>query len=234
VDVAKASVNTAEVNLAEITKQQEVLVANAYRTLLNSSLQAQSVSNLDAYDSPTITGTYDCKKEGFYNLKTYASSGGTSVNYSGLEEGILLLTDIPRPLGSCGLFLSFDKTKTLLANKEFNIQIPNKSAANYNSNSNAYELAVENKGQALALAQAALDQANSSLTALVSSARPEDIATAQAQIDNASGALQIAQAAYDNTIIKAPGDGTITAIYIAQGQIAAPNAPAIEYLGLSN
>src|ERR1035437_2611375 len=45
IDVAKAAVNTAEVNLNEITKQQNTLVANAYRTLLNSTLSATTVGD---------------------------------------------------------------------------------------------------------------------------------------------------------------------------------------------
>ena len=230
--IAKAAVNTAEVNLKEVTKQQEILVDNAYKTLLNSSIQAQSISDYDAYDVPTVSGTYTCNKEGFYNIKTYGSSGGISVNYSGLEEGTLLLTDVPRFLGNCGLFLSFDKTKELLPGLEFNIQIPNKSAINYNLNNNAYQLASQTKEQAVALAQATLDQANASLQSVVASARPEDIAQAQAQVDNALGALQIVRATKNNTTILAPSDGIITAVSITPGQIALPNTPAIEFLGL--
>ncbi len=230
IDVAKAAVNTAEINLNEITKQQEILVDNAYRTLLNSSLQAQNISDYSVYNSPTVSGTYDCKKEGFYNIKTYSSTGGISVNYSGIEEGTLLLTDVPRPMGSCGLFLSFDQTKQLSSGLEFNIQIPNKSAPNYNLNNNAYKLALQTKEQSILLAQAALDQANSNLQLIASGARREDIAIAQAQVENSFGSLQIANAAYNNTIITAPTDGVVTAVYIAEGQIAASNAAAIEFI----
>ena len=232
VDVAKAAVHTAEVGLNEIAKQQETLVDNAYRTLLNSSLQAQSVSDY-GYDSPTVSGTYGCKKEGFYDLSTYSSSG-VSVDYSGIEKGILLLTDVPRPLGGCGLFLSFDKNKELLSGLEFKIQIPNTNAANYNTNNNAYQLALQTKEQMIAGAQATLDQAKASLNQVVANARPEDVATALAQVENASGLLQIAEASYKNTTILAPGDGIINAVYIAQGQIAVPNTPAIEFLGSTN
>jgi multidrug efflux pump subunit AcrA (membrane-fusion protein) len=234
IDVAKAAVRTAEVNLDEITKQQEILVDNADRTLLNSSLQAESVSNDEAFVSPIITGTYSCQAEGSYNLEIYASSGGYALKYSGLEEGTLFLTDVPRPLGDCGLFLSFDKTKTPFSGAKFTLKIPNKSAANYNSNNNAYQLALQTKEQTIASAQAILDQANASLTSLVSTARPEDVAAAQAQKDNAQGAVQIAQAAYENTIITAPSDGTITSVIISPGQIATPNAPAIEFISSSN
>jgi multidrug efflux pump subunit AcrA (membrane-fusion protein) len=223
IDIAKAAVNTAQVNLNEITKQQTTLVQNALNTLLNSTPAALNVGNYNGYDAPTVSGTYTCSQEGTYDLKTYSSSNGVSVNYTGLEQGSFLLTSVPRPMGACGLFLSFDPTKTLQAGAEFNVNIPNKNAPNYNANSDAYQLALQNKEQAINVSQAALDQANASLTALVTAARPEDVATAK-------GALEIAQAAYQNTIITAPSDGTIVSVAIAPGQIASPNAPAIEFI----
>jgi multidrug resistance efflux pump len=67
----------------------------------------------------------------------------------------------------------------------------------------------------------------------VSAARPEDVAVAQAQMDNAKGAVQIAQANLKNTIITAPADGTILSVAITPGQIAIPNAPAIEFISSS-
>ena len=233
VDLTKASVNSAQVNLDEITKQQETLVGNAYRTLLNSYFQAQSVSDNSAYDLPIITGTYTCQKEGTYNLKTYGSSGGISINYSGIEEGSLLLTDVPRPIGSCGLFLSFDKTKTLQAGVEYTIQIPNKNASNYNLNNNNYQLALQTKNQAIALAQASLDQAKASLNLVAISARPEDVAVANAQVENAYGVL-ISNAGYRNTIILAPTDGIVEAINVKKGETIASGSPVILFSSLTN
>jgi multidrug efflux pump subunit AcrA (membrane-fusion protein) len=229
IDVARTAVNAAQVNLDETTKQQEILVANAYNALLNSSPAAINVGDYNGYDAPTVTGAYTCANQGSYDLKTYSSTGGVSVSYTGLETGSFLLTDIPRPLGNCGLFLSFDKTKVLQGDAEFSVNIPNKNAPNYNANNDAYQLSLKTKDQAIAGAQAALDQANASLTALVTAARPEDVAAAQAQVDNAQGAVQIAQAAYNNTIITAPADGTVDSVAITPGQIATPNSPAIDF-----
>ena len=109
------------------------------------------------------------------------------------------------------------------------INIPNNTAPNYLANYNAYQSALETKNQVIANAQATLDQANASLAALVSSARPEDVAMAQAQMNNALGAMQIAQGALQNTIIIAPSDGIIGSVVITPGQIALPNASAIEF-----
>jgi multidrug efflux pump subunit AcrA (membrane-fusion protein) len=225
--IAQQQASTSENNLANVTAQQTTLVSNALNTLLNSTPTALSVGNYIGYDAPTVSGTYTCTQEGTYDLNTYSSSSGISVSYTGLEQGSFLLTSVPRPMGNCGLFLSFDKTKTLQAGAEFNVNIPNKNAPNYNANNDAYQLALQNKEQAINVSQAALDQANANLTALVTTARPEDIATAK-------GALEIAQAAYQNTIITAPSDGTIVSVAIAPGQIASPNAPAIEFISLTS
>ena len=244
VDVAKAAVNTAKVNLDEIIKQQGILTSNAYRTLLSNGLTAvaekadndKSNTAIDNSQAPQVSGTYTCSKEGSYEISPYASgvNSGYSFTFRGLEEGLGTVTNFtPQSLGQCGLFVQFPAGYSSI-NLNWKIEVPNKNGLNYNSNYNAYELALQNKDQAIAVAQATLDQVNTSLTALVSAARPEDIAVAKAQVDNASGALQIANAAYKNTIISAPGDGVITAVDIMPGQIAISNSPAIEFTGVIN
>jgi multidrug efflux pump subunit AcrA (membrane-fusion protein) len=85
--------------------------------------------------------------------------------------------------------------------------------------------------QAVSSAQAGVTQAQAGLTLKTSQARPEDIAAAQAQVASAQGAVQIAEAAYNNRIITAPGDGVVTAVYVSVGQIATPNTPAIDLAG---
>jgi multidrug resistance efflux pump len=56
---------------------------------------------------------------------------------------------------------------------------------------------------------------------------------AEAQMNNALGAMQIAEGALSNTIIVAPADGMIGSVVITPGQIAMPNAPAIEFISNS-
>jgi HlyD family secretion protein len=235
IDVAKVAVNSAQVNLEGTIKQQAVLVENAHKNLLNSTPEALPYDNANDYTAPTISGSYNKDLEGQIILSIYAS-GGLS-GYSFTTQGIVNATgavteSAPEPIGDSGLFIKFPNT-TINVTK-WVINIPNTKATNYITNNNAYQLALQTQAQAIATAQATLDQAKVSLSALVSAARPEDIATAQAQIENASGALQIANATYNNTTILAPGDGTITAVYITVGQIATPSAPAIEFLELSN
>jgi RND family efflux transporter MFP subunit len=200
-DVSQTSVNTAKTNLDNVTEQQQTLVANAYRTLLNSSLTAEPVGNNAGYDAPTVSGTYTCTQEGTYDVKTYSSTGGTSVSYTGLESGSFLLTDIPRPMGTCGLFLSFDKTKVLQPEAEFNVSIPNKNSPNYNANYNAYQSALQTQAQATAPGSL------------------EDIEIAQASLDNSKAALQSAQNTYDQSFIRAPFSGVVAAVNVSVGDV---------------
>jgi multidrug efflux pump subunit AcrA (membrane-fusion protein) len=220
-EIAKQQAGTAKDNLANVTAQQNILVANAYSSLLNSSLAAETVGNYSGYDMPTVSGTYTCGKEGFYDLKTYGSTGGVSVSYSGLEQGSFLLTDIPRPMGTCGLSLSFDKTKTLQAGVEFIVNIPNKNALNYNVNYNAYQLALQTRDKAIADAQANISTNDSS------SVVDAQIAQAQANVDSIN--VKIA----DSKIV-APSSGTITQVDIKVGELAQPSVEVMKLLNVSD
>jgi multidrug resistance efflux pump len=72
-------------------------------------------------------------------------------------------------------------------------------------------------------AGAALDQAKSVLAAKQAAARPEDISIAKAGVEAASGALRIAEGAYNNNFIFAPEDGVVTVLNIKAGEIAVMN-----------
>ncbi|MFA5184739.1 MAG: efflux RND transporter periplasmic adaptor subunit [Patescibacteria group bacterium] len=69
-------------------------------------------------------------------------------------------------------------------------------------------------------ARAALLQAQATLTQLQAKAQTADISSAKAQILSAQGQVDAAQAIFDNTILKAPADGTITQVDIKVGEQA--------------
>ena len=228
IDVARAQVNTAKVNVSEAQKQQDILVANAKRNLLNSTVVAIPVSEQNLVQAPIISGTYTGDSEGTITLIAYPTNTNGYFVFSGLVSGTgkISVTD-PQPIGATGLSILFPNAIPTTG-ISWKITLPNTTAPNYLANYNAYQLALQTRTQTLATLQAAVDQANTNLTALVTSARPEDIAQAQAQIAQAQGTVEIAQAAYNNTIITAPYDGTVTSVSVSPGQIAVPNAPAIE------
>ena len=234
IDVARTALENAKVNLAEVTQQQSVLVQNAYTALLNVSPQAypEEIGSAEEEEAPKITGSYTLGKEGDIIVETYASGAQSGLSYRirGLVQGTESVTSIiPQPLGNSGLHIQFPEDAR--ANRIWVVSLPNKRASDYSAKESAYLSAVQTKNQAIATAQSAVNQAEANLAVVVSSARPEDVATAQAQVESARGALQIAQSTFNNRRILAPGDGTVTAVHITPGQIATQNIPAIEITG---
>lgn len=68
--------------------------------------------------------------------------------------------------------------------------------------------------------KAALQQSEATLAQQKAKAQPADIDAAQAQLLSAEGTVQAAQTALNNTILKAPADGTITQVNTKVGQQA--------------
>jgi multidrug efflux pump subunit AcrA (membrane-fusion protein) len=228
INVARAGVNTAQVNLDGATKQQNVLVENAYKNLLNSTPEALPSEGNSDYTAPIISGNYNKEIEGQIIISVYYTGNSPSFSVSGIVNGDGFVTTTPQPIGDSGLYIRFPNANAKNITK-WTIDIPNKNAPNYLANYNAYQSTLQTKTQTISNAQAVLDQANASLAALLTSARPEDILIAQAQVDNARGVVQTAEAAYQNTIISAPSDGVISSVAITPGQIAVPNVGVIEF-----
>lgn len=76
-------------------------------------------------------------------------------------------------------------------------------------------------------AKAAWQQAEATLAQQKAKAQPADIEVARAQLLSAQGTVEAAQSAFDNTILKAPADGTITKIDTKVGQQATAMQPVI-------
>ncbi len=223
IDVAKASVGTAQVNLDTVTKQQNLAVESAYRNLLNSIPEAVPEGNIDNYVAPTITGNYILGKEGDIKININYTSGNVLFSVSGVaggEDGVVS-SSTAQPIGNSGLYIKFPSATNANANvSSWIITIPNKKAANYITNYNAYQSALESQKRLVDIAKATFDQANTVLLQKISSARPEDVAAA-------TGALAVAQGAYDNNFIYAPTDGEIEVVNIGVGEIALANSRVI-------
>lgn len=206
---------------------QEVLVKNAFNNLLSSYPEAVPLDSSKDYVAPIISGSYTLAKEGVINLKVYDSSNGKSFDASGLTTGFgPLNSDVAFPIGNSGLYIKLP-TVGVVESADWKIEIPNKKASNYLSNYNAYQSALQTQASTLlsATAELALKKAQ---------ARPADIALAEADILQAQGALQQAQANYENTIIRAPADGTITSVDIKMGELASTAKQVIVLQDVSN
>ncbi len=91
---------------------------------------------------------------------------------------------------------------------------------------------ITNDNQAVGSAKASLDQAQASLALKQAPARPEDIDIAKAQVLSAEGAFHSAQTALNNTVLRAPADGTITQVDIKIGELASGTKEVIKLLNV--
>lgn len=193
-DLAKADVNDATVDLQQVRQQQETLVRNAYRALLNNDLQAY---NRDAGDNavpPIVSGTYTATSEGEYVLDVYGSSAesGYSFSLSGLGSGTYSgYTSLPGQLGNEGLYIQFDANSNYRSQEWF-VPIPNTRSTSYTTALNTYTSTVAAAERAI---QAAENAIGSSSDAQVTRAQAQ-LAQAQARV---------------NGIYSQIADGTITA-----------------------
>lgn len=220
-----------EISLSQITLDQtklteQTLIDNAYQNLLNSTPEAVPSDGTSEDIAPTISGSYNLGKEGEIKLSSfYSSSGGTSLKISGLTEGIVLVDTInPQPIGNSGLYIKFPSN---LTTTDWVIEIPNKQAADYLLNYNAYQATISQ-------AKSAIDQRAAELAIKKAQARTSDIDLANADIISAEGQVQQATAQYNNTIITAPLDGTITSIDIKSGELASALKEVIVLQDVSN
>ena len=214
--IAKQNASTSQNNVLNVTAQQDTLVKTAYQNLLNSSLVAVPSDSTKDYIAPIISGSYILGKEGTINLHYYYSSGGISFIASGLANGEGMNNAITsEPIGDSGLYIT--STFTTIDKADWVIEIPNKKAANYLTNFNAYQLALKNRDKAIADAQASLENTNSSSVA------DAEISQAQASVDSIVAKIQ-------NAKITAPISGVVTQFDAKVGQFASQNTPLVSIM----
>lgn len=250
VAVAEAAVKTAEVSqanakqdLADTTAEQQTLVDNAYRKLLNTDTTATGLIRYDTTATLTVTGTYTGLEEGEYLIKLQSTGlSNFYVQVSGLEtyQG-LIVRGTPLALGTRGLYLTFGTSGSLSPVDEWVIRIPNKTSSSYVTNYNSYLTAIDTKKTATSSAQAAvataeatLAQRKAELDLKKAGARPSELEAARAQVLSAEAQVQQAQANLENTIIRAPAGGTVTSVDIKPGEQATALKEAIVLQDVEN
>lgn len=222
---AQVSLTNAEKNLTETKRQQQQLVDNAYRSLLNSNIQAVAKGSTTG-TAPEISGTYTGNSSGKYVITFYQTGLGTFYSVSGLETNSgNVNSGASVPIGSKGLFAVFPANN--YPGDVWEVEIPNTKASDYITNLNAYNASLETQKvsissaeSAVSSAKTALLQAEATLTAKKAEARPADVAVARAQVTSAQGQVESAQAVLENTIIRAPVGGTITKVDVKLGELA--------------
>lgn len=239
VDAAQVTLDNARLSLENIKKQQQVAVDNAYNALLNSTLSAVAGDGNTSAVTVTVSGTYTGTQQGVYKISIYNAGTGLRFQFSGLESGDGEVKTNPVALGSRGLFIQFSGSP--YTSDIWTITIPNTQASNYVTNYNAYQAALETQRKtvgdaesAVRAAEVALAQARASLDLKKAEARPADIEAAKAQILSAQGQVQSAQADLENTVLRAPAEGTITKVDIKVGELATALQPVMVLQDVNN
>lgn len=220
IKLAQIALENAKRDYDRIKSQQEILVSNAYKNLLNSTPEALPASGESDYTAPTISGNYSREVEGKITISVYYTGNGLSFSVGGIASGSGIVTSTtPQPIGNSGLFIKFPSSTSSNVT-EWVINIPNKKASDYLTNYNAYQAALKTQDSALGTAQALIDQRTAELSIKQATARPADIDLAKADILSAQGQLQLASANFEHTILRAPTGGTITKVDIKIGELA--------------
>lgn len=210
-------------NLDLIRSQQDVLVENAYRSLISTDLQAftendKSSDRSNIGTAPTVTGTYNSTIEGEYRIELYNSGtiSGSSFHFSGLERGVQSVnTEFPVQLGTRGLYIQFPSNFEPVTT--WVVPVPNKRSSGYLGRLNAYESALRARDVALSQARTSTDQIN----------------LQKAQIASARSSLMAAQSQLEKSFIRAPFSGRVLSVNPQVGEFLSAGAPAVSLLGSS-
>ena len=233
ITLAKVNLDTAKKDYENVKTEQETKVANAYSNLLNSTPEAISTNDNATIDPPTISGTYTLGKEGSLFI-TFHNAGNLYFSLSGLASGTgTISTTKPQPIGNTGLYILASSTADL-NETTWVINIPNKKAAAYLTNQNAYQSALRTQESALSSAQSLIDQRTAELAVKQASARDSDVALADAEVLSAQGGLEKAQADYENNILRAPAPGTVTRVDIKIGELSDVHTPVVTVEDVDN
>lgn len=234
INLAEVTLKNSQIDLENTKSQQNALLENAKKTLLNTDLEATSENNSAGNTAPTISGTYNGSLEGQYIISVYNTGSGGYFSLSGLSNGGGQISTSNSPLGTQGLYISFPSGFSTTSNAVWTVDVPNKKSSSYLTNLNALNSVIETKNKAIASAQAVVDSNTASLALKRASARTFELDLAEADVISAEGQLQSAQATYENTLLRAPASGTITKVNLKLGELAQAQQEAIVLQDVAN
>jgi len=223
----RAESQNTQVNLNEVRKEQDTLVANAYQKLLSNDLVAVPNSSANTAEIPVITGLYD-GSEGRYKVivrrKAQSSQRDYEISTFDLENNrdVEILDDEATPLGTRGLYISFPDNLDEYNDTIWYVTIPNTKSATYLSVYQDYQEALRTRDREIANAGAELTESNSGLT------------VSQAEVQSAEAEVSRVLAQISERTITAPFSGIITSVDAKVGGIASANEPALSMISADN
>ncbi len=221
VRVVEAQVATAKQALEDTRAQQDVLVANALTSLLNSGLAAIPATGNNGSVNPTVTGTYSSTQQGSYQISIYSTGDGQRFQFGGMESGGGLVSTVPVALGTRGLFIQFSSTNIPSGNT-WTVSIPNTQSAGYIAASNAYKSAVEGRDAAINAATNALNSAQRALDLKNAGSSSQQIQVQEAAVEQAQASVRAIAAQLEKTIIRSPISGTVSVLSVKYGELVSP------------
>ena len=213
---------SAENNLKQIISQEDAKVANAYRNLLTEDLTLVPGSDNYTVTYPNITGIYN-GGEGTYKIIIHGESVTTDnftlLTFNLEKNNRSINKEKPTPLGTEGLYVSFDDDLEDYRDTVWYLEIPNKSGASYLANYNAYIEAKNDRDLKIKDAQAEYDK--------LLTKKSDGSSVAEAEIEKINALIR------KNTIY-APFEGLVTNIEKEVGESAGAGERVISILGRGN
>lgn len=219
VQALEAEIATSEKSITDAEK----VIQTAYRDLLNSSTVASPNDTLTVNDTaPTITGTYQKDIEGKILISVYQSGAGLRFSLSGTPSNIVggggeVSTTVSQPLGDTGLYIKFGSTSG--SQPQWNISLPNKSAADYVSNLKKYQDALDSKEEIIKDANLSIAQNKQKIADLYT---PEsfELRSKELVVKQKQDALKDAKANLSDYYVSAPFAGLISSVIAKVGDTA--------------
>ncbi len=200
-------------------KNQDLIIKNSYRNLLNSTPEAVPKDQVTDYTAPTISGNYVLDQEGVIEVDTYATGGGSTFSISGLTTGTgSMSTTTPQPIGNSGLYIKFPTTTGGVNN--WLVNLPNKKASNYVSNYDSYQNTLQSSQNAIDSDDRTIAENTEKLKQLQAGTDPIDLETKKLAVTSAENALTDAKQTLSDYYIIAPFDGVIASVGAELGQEA--------------
>ncbi len=110
----------------------------------------------------------------------------------------------------------------------------NSSGTNLITIKNDYEYAIKTRDTTLASLQAVVNQRQAELDVKLAKARTADLDLARADIFSAEAGVQSASAKYEDTLLRAPANGTITSVDVKVGELAQAQKEVMILQDISN
>lgn len=218
--IAYAELQNTKINLAAIQAKQDTLVASAYKQLLSDDLVVEPDSQSYTQTPPIITGRYNGAEGRYKIIIDRELQSEYSIRTFGVEQSgpVKISKTGPTALGANGLYITFPDAVDEYVNTIWYVSIPNTKGSSYVANLNAYEESLRARDEAINEARESIrmQEAGSSI--------------AEAELQKAQAEVARIEALIGQRVLRAPFDGTVTAVSVDPGESIAIGDKAVSVI----